>query len=156
MPVARIERIVSGGQTGADRGGLDAALDLGLPHGGWCPRGRRAEDGEVPAKYRLTETASDDYVERTELNVLHSDGTVVFTYGVPEGGSALTLLLAERHRKPFLHLDLASTSPDAAARLLRDWMEDRGVGILNVAGQREGKAAGIRDAVWDIVKRALA
>lgn len=149
-------RIVSGGQTGADRGGLDAALDLGLAHGGWCPRGRRAEDGRIPRKYRLREAATSGYAERTELNVLHSDGTAVFTYGAPEGGSALTLRLAERHGKPLLHVDLASTSSADAARILRDWMEERGVGILNVAGQREGKAAGIRAAVWDIVKCALA
>ncbi len=149
-------RIVSGGQTGADRGGLDAALDLGVPPGGWCPRGRLAEDGRVPAKYELTEAPTADYAERTELNVLHSDGTAVFTYGAPEGGSALTLRLAERHGKPFLHVDLSTSSAADAARILREWMRDAGVGILNVAGQREGKAAGIRDAVWDIVKRALA
>ncbi len=154
--MGKLRRIVSGGQTGADRGGLDAALDLGLPHGGWCPRGRLAEDGRIPAKYLLREAPTADYAERTELNVLHADGTAVFTYGIPEGGSALTLRLAERHGKPLLHVDLASTSVVDAARLLRDWMKERGVGILNVAGQREGKAAGIRDAVWDIVKRALA
>jgi len=52
-----IEQVVSGGQTGADRAGLDAAMALGIPVGGWCPRGRRAEDGPIPAIYPLTETS---------------------------------------------------------------------------------------------------
>jgi len=71
-------RIVSGGQTGADRAALDWAIAHGIPHGGWCPKGRKAEDGMSQAKYELIETPSTDYVQRTELNVRDSDGTVVF------------------------------------------------------------------------------
>ncbi len=151
----RPRRIISGGQTGADRGGLDAARDLGIPHGGWVPKGRRAEDGPVPRRYRLRETRSESYEERTERNVLWADGTAVFTFGRPEGGSLLTLRLAAKHGKPRLHLDLRKLGPVAAARRLRSWLERKGVGTLNVAGSRESRAAGIRSLVWRIVQAAF-
>lgn len=151
----RLRRIVSGGQTGADRGGLDAAIRLGIPHGGWCPKGRRAEDGRIPGGYRLEETESADYPERTERNVVHSDGTVVFTHGEPAGGSALTLRLAEKHRKPSLHLDLDLLGPDEAAARLREWTSKEGVAILNVAGSRESNARGLRKRVLEIVSAAF-
>ena len=80
-------KIISGGQTGADRGGLDAAMDLGIEHGGWCPKGRRAEDGRIPDRYTLEETTSTDYTVRTEKNVEWADGTVVFTFGAPQGAA---------------------------------------------------------------------
>jgi hypothetical protein len=152
----RPTKIVSGGQTGADRGGLDAAVELGIIHGGWCPRGRRAEDGVVPAMYRLMETETAAYAERTERNVVEAHATVVFTFGEPEGGSALTLDLARRHRKPHLHLDLARLTPEQASDLLRAWVEKEGVGILNVAGSRESNAPGIQALVREVVAAALA
>ncbi|RMH44823.1 MAG: molybdenum cofactor carrier [Deltaproteobacteria bacterium] len=149
-------RIVSGGQTGADRGGLEAAIALGIEHGGWCPRGRRAEDGRIPDRYRLRETESADYAQRTERNVLDSDGTVLFTRGAPTGGSALTAALARRHAKPLLHVDLASTDERTAACALRAWLADRGIATLNVAGSRESGCPGISDAVRRIVTAAVA
>ncbi len=155
MAKKRSRKIVSGGQTGADRGGLDAAMELGIPHGGWCPRGRRAEDGKIPGKYRLKETATADYPARTERNVAHSDGTVVFTFGRPSGGSALTLSLAARHGKPALHVDLSRFAPPEAVLRLREWIEREGVAILNVAGSRESDATGMRALVLEIVKAAL-
>lgn len=154
--MARPRKIVSGGQTGADRGGLDAAIALGIPHGGWCPRGRRAEDGRIPSRYRLRETAVPDYPARTERNVVHSDGTVVFTLGPPKGGSVLTLALAVRHGRPFLHVDLRKLTAAKAVRRLRGWIEAEGVAILNVAGSRESSAAGMRRRVLEIVKEAFA
>ena len=100
-----IEKVVSGGQTGADRAALDAAMKLGVPHGGWCPKGRVAENGPIPPEYQLQETDSPAYDVRTEANVVDSDATVIFSV-VPtlEGGSRLTADLAERHGKPFLKL----------------------------------------------------
>ena len=84
-----IDKIVSGGQTGADRAALDVALELGLSTGGWIPRGRRAEDGAIPERYEeLVESDSESYERRTELNVRDSDATVVFSFGPPTGGSA--------------------------------------------------------------------
>ena len=155
MARRRVRKVISGGQTGADRGGLDAAERLGIPRGGWCPKGRRAEDGKVPAKYPLRETESDDYGERTELNVLWADATVVFTHGPPAGGSALTLELAGRHGKPALHVDLDRTGRAEAARAVREWVGRHGVSTLNVAGSREGSAAGLRREVEEIIVEAL-
>lgn len=148
-------RIVSGGQTGADRGGLDAAIELGLPHGGWCPRGRRAEDGKTPRRYRLRETRTTRYAERTELNVKESDGTVLFFRGPLKGGSALTARLARKYRKPLLRIDLSAVGRLEAERRLRAWLIDNHIAILNVAGSRESEAPGIQRAVADIVTRAM-
>ena len=107
-----LERIISGAQTGADRGGLDAALADGLSVGGWIPRGRRAEDGRIPVRYvGLTETPTADYRDRTGRNVRDSDATLLFTHGPLAGGSALTAGLCRKHRKPCLHVDLAA-APD--------------------------------------------
>jgi putative molybdenum carrier protein len=72
-------KIVSGGQTGADRAALDWALARGVPCGGWCPKGRKAEDGPIDLKYPLKETPSSSYLQRTEWNVRDSDATVVFS-----------------------------------------------------------------------------
>lgn len=152
---AGIRKIISGGQTGADRGGLDAAERLGIPRGGWCPKGRRAEDGVIPARYPLRETRSSAYAERTELNVLWADATVVFTRGRPTGGSALTIELACRHRKPVLHVDLEGTDRAGAVRKVRAWVARHGVSTLNVAGSREGRAAGLRREVEGILVEAL-
>ena len=94
-PSFLVEKIVSGGQTGVDRAALDVALELGIPCGGWCPRGRRAEDGALSARYPLMETPSDDYVQRTTWNIRDSDGTLILTRGEPTGGTAQTALICE-------------------------------------------------------------
>ena len=100
-------KIVSGGQTGVDRGGLKAAIDSNLPHGGWCPKGRRAEDGVIPAEFELRETKTDRYEERTELNVIDSDGTLLFYRDEIVGGTRLTQRMARKHRRPLLELNLS-------------------------------------------------
>jgi len=148
-------RIVSGGQTGADRGGLDAAIALGLPHGGWCPRGRRAEDGKIPGRYKLRETGSAEYPERTELNMKESDGTVLFSRGPLEGGSAFTANLARKHQKPLLHIDLGKVGALEAEQILLSWLSENEVAVLNVAGSRENKAPGIQRLVMEIVAHAM-
>lgn len=91
-------KIISGGQTGVDRAALDAALQLGIPCGGWCPKGRKAKDGPIPDRYPLKETESGSYPVRTEMNVRDSDGTLILTWGRPTGGTALTVRLARRHK----------------------------------------------------------
>jgi hypothetical protein len=150
-----ITRILSGGQTGADRAGLDVAIELGIPHGGWCPRGRRAEDGPIPARYILMETRSAEYPERTRLNVRDSDGVVVFSRGRLGRGSALTLRVARELAKPHLYIDLVSVPAPAAAERLSSWLEDRRIEVLDVAGNRESGSPGIYKAVRDVLRRAL-
>src|SRR5260221_10992589 len=99
-------RIVSGGQTGVDRAALDVALEQGIACGGWCPRGRRAEDGPLDERYPLQETPWDGYPQRTEWNVRDSDATLILSRGTPDRGTALTEDIARRRKKPDLAVDL--------------------------------------------------
>jgi Circularly permutated YpsA SLOG family len=138
--MAGVVKVLSGGQTGVDRAALDAARAVGLPCGGWCPRGRLAEDGPIDSGYPLDETPSADYAQRTEWNVRDSDGTLVVVRGRATGGTALTIALARRHGKPVLVVDLTrDVSPDQAHR----WIETGAIGVLNVAGPRESQKPGI-------------
>src|SRR5262249_12024578 len=102
-----IARLVSGGQSGVDRAALDIALELGIPCGGWCPKGRKAEDGAIPERYPLTETTSGDYRQRTRWNVRDSDGTLILAWGEPTEGTLLTLTACRDAGKPHLVIDLA-------------------------------------------------
>jgi hypothetical protein len=147
-----IVRIISGGQTGVDRAALDVALDLGLPCGGWCPRGRRAEDGPLPDKYPLCETSSASYPHRTACNVRDSDATLILTRGTPDRGTALTVRLAQRYRKPHLVLDLGE-GPEPAA--VCRWADERGIRVLNVAGPRRSSQPGIYAAAALFLRRVL-
>jgi hypothetical protein len=124
-------RIISGGQTGADRAALDTAIRLGIPHGGWLPRGRKTEDGPLPARYRLQEIESDSYRERTEKNILESDGTLILSFGPLTGGSALTEYLALRHDRPCLVMDLAEVDQAGAAAAVEIWLKRHGIRTLN-------------------------
>jgi hypothetical protein len=149
----RPAKIVSGGQTGVDRGALDAAIAQGIPHGGWCPRGRLAEDGRIPRRYKLTETDSPEYRVRTEQNVLASDGTLILCRGVPSGGTELTLRLAEQHRKPVMVVDLDHAP---GAKEIHAWLHAHAVQVLNVAGPRESQSPGIAAAAADFIARLFA
>ncbi|MFQ5457827.1 MAG: putative molybdenum carrier protein [Myxococcota bacterium] len=151
-----IKKIVSGGQTGADRAGLDVALELGLATGGWIPRGRRAEDGAVPERYGdLCETGSEAYEDRTERNVRDSDATAIFTFGPPTGGTALTARLARLLGKPCLALDLDRCTHEEASARLRAWLTETRPRILNVAGPRASKQPRIAEATAEILRSAL-
>jgi hypothetical protein len=131
------EKIVSGGQTGADQGALDAALELNHPCGGWCPKGRKSESGPIPDKYPVTEHTSASYPARTEANAKDSDGTLIFTYGAPTGGTGLTLDLAFKHGKPYYVFDFEDESLNQDPDVIWEWGLDNDVYILNVAGPRE-------------------
>ena len=136
MPL--IAKIVSGAQTGADRAGLDWAIGNSVPHGGWCPKGRLAEDGPIDTRYNLQETPSSNYPQRTEWNARDSDGTVVFSIGpVLSGGSRKTVVLAQKHRKPVIHISRAATADPTTALL--QFVRSHGIRILNVAGPRASK-----------------
>lgn len=135
-----VAKIVSGGQTGVDRAALDVALTLGIGCGGWCPKGRRAEDGTIPDRYPLVETASRDYRERTHRNVEDSDGTLILIRGAIRGGTAYTRDRAKALGKPYLVIAL-DKSPNVQA--VRDWIRCHGIRVLNVAGARESARPGI-------------
>jgi Circularly permutated YpsA SLOG family len=145
-------KIVSGGQTGVDRAALDVALELGFPCGGWCPKGRRAEDGTIPERYPLQETPTDAYPERTEWNVRDSDATLILTRGKPDRGTALTVKLARRLKKPYRIVDLAAAD---AADAIHTWLISQRVTTLNVAGPRESSQPGIRQLVQSFLRSVL-
>jgi hypothetical protein len=150
-----IKKIISGGQTGADQAGLDAAIELGIPHGGWIPKGRKTEEGPLPAKYKLKEMGTTSYPKRTEQNILDSDGTVIFTFGKLTGGSALTRKLSKTHGFPCLHMDLNKVTVGEGADFLRPWIEKHNIKVLNVAGSRASKAPTVYDMTKQILKAAI-
>lgn len=139
---ARLVKIISGGQTGADRAGLDAALKVNIAIGGWCPAGRRAEDGVIPECYDLEETPSANYAVRTRHNVRDSDGTLIFNLGELDGGTKKTVEYAAKIGKPCLIVQLDNTKhPRPAA--IKKWLQKHAICTLNVAGPRESKRPGI-------------
>lgn len=137
-------RIVSGGQTGVDRAALDVALALGIPCGDWCPQGRKADDGRISLVYPLQETSSSAYADRTEKNVIDSDGTLIVCVGKPRGGTYFTLLCAQKHGKPYYIVDLAH-QPHEALASTRAWLQSQRIAVLNIAGPRESEHPGIYD-----------
>jgi hypothetical protein len=150
-----IRKIVSGGQTGVDRAALDVALDLGLACGGWAPLGRRAEDGRIPAHYPLRETATAAYPQRTRLNVRDADATLILTRGEPAGDTAFTIACARKLDRPCMLVDLDSPDLEQAAALVREWLGQQRVRVLNVAGPRESSAPGIAEEAAAFLRRVL-
>lgn len=136
--------VISGGQTGVDRAALDAARENSLPHGGWCPAGRLAEDGPIAEIYPLIETPTAEYAVRTEWNVRDSDGTLILTRESLTGGTRLTAILALRYNKPLLVVDLARiTDPEQLSQRIIEWLRLHKIRVLNVAGPRESTCPGI-------------
>ncbi len=148
-------RIVSGAQTGVDRGALDAALERGVDCGGWCPEGRLAEDGVIPDRYPVRELPDAGYVERTLQNVIDSDGTLIVYEKRCDGGTELTAELCAEHERPLLCLDLALTPPDEAGRQVMEFILDRGIAVLNVAGPRASKWPRGREQARQVIAAAL-
>ena len=149
-----IDKIVSGGQTGADRAALDWAIAHDVPHGGWCPNGRLAEDGVIAPHYQLQETPGSEYVERTEWNVRDADGTVVFSMAaVLTGGSELTAQFARQYQKPILHL--SAQNLESAPQQVADFIRKHHIRVLNVAGPRASTEPGVGRFVQTVLDRAL-
>jgi len=151
-----MKKIVSGGQTGADRAGLDVAIRWGFPHGGWCPKGRKAEDGSIGGQYQLVETPSASYLQRTEWNVRDSDATVIFTIAATlTGGSKRTEEFAKKHRKPCLHLPRHTSIYEPTALILHRFVEANGILVLNVAGTRGSKEPDVWQFAYETLEAAF-
>lgn len=151
--MTKIAKIVSGGQTGVDRGALDFAIRAGIEHGGFCPKGRLSESGRIPDKYKLTETASSKYPGRTAKNVQTADGTLILSRGKPSGGTLLTVNFCNSFAKPRLVIDL-NRPLDAGA--FWSWVAAHGVKTLNVAGPRESKQSGIQKQTCRLLEELFA
>ncbi|HEX5399552.1 MAG TPA: putative molybdenum carrier protein [Verrucomicrobiae bacterium] len=148
-------KIISGGQTGVDRAALDFAIRHSFPHGGWCPRGRLAEDGFIPPIYRLRETELPEYEERTEKNVLDSDATLIVARNKElSGGTAFTKACAEKHDRPVLVI-CESDGVSKTVAVLTEFIRRNKVRTLNVAGPRQSQAPGIREFVEQLLVAAL-
>ena len=148
-----LQKIVSGAQTGADRAALDWAIARDVPHQGWCPAGRKSEDGAIDSRYRVRETPSANYIVRTEWNVRDSDGTVIIsTRPQLTRGSAATERLAKRLGRPVLHICAEDFEP---WEILRRFVELHGIRTLNVAGPRASHDPHIRDLVFEILDVAF-
>jgi hypothetical protein len=149
--------LVSGGQSGVDRAALDAALELGVPCGGWCPRGRKAEHGRIDDCYPLTETPSVRYSQRTRWNIRDSNGTLILSWGELTGGTLLTADECRKVGKPHLVLDLADEDGLAeGTTTARTWVAtnvaDR---VLNVAGPRASRHPDVYDRAMAFVRALL-
>jgi hypothetical protein len=143
-----IRKIISGGQTGVDQAALDVAIKLAVEHGGWIPKGRITEKGPLPEDYRLKETRTSSYAERTEKNVMDADATLIISRGPLTGGSDFTREMAVRHNRPWLHIDLNQMAAFQAAIAINQWVLQNKVEVLNVAGPRASKDPAVyRDAV---------
>lgn len=146
--------IVSGGQTGADRAALDFAIANNLPHRGWCPKGRRAEDGPLTQIYNLTETPSENYEQRTEWNVRDSDVTLIFSIGKHlSGGTLYTRRQATRLGKPVLHVHPGTKN---AAQKIRDFLLENNARVVNIAGPRASKESLVYEFVYSVLNELLA
>jgi hypothetical protein len=151
-----IKKIISGGQTGADQAALDVAIELGIPHGGWIPKGRKTERGPLPSKYQVQEMPTASYPARTEQNVKDSDGTLIISHGELTGGSDFTREMAEKHNKPWMHVDANQLSVEAAVQVVQAWIRGNDIRVLNVAGPRASKDPRIHTTTQQILKSALA
>jgi len=147
-----IKKIISGGQTGADRAALDAAIELGIQHGGWVPKGRIAEDGPLADKYQLQEMVTSSYPARAEQNVIDSDATLIISHGELTGGSAYTRKMAMKHGKPWFHADLNKLPTFQAAIIIVDWISKNRIEALNIAGSRASKDPSIYGLVTVILE----
>ncbi len=151
----KISKIISGGQTGVDRAALDAAIKNNIPHGGWCPKGRKAEDGIIPNKYLLEETFTDDYSERTKLNIHDSGGTLVLVNKIPvdvNDGTILTMNYTKEEKKPLLVVALDNSD---LVSIIKHWMTENSIQVLNIAGPRESQSPGIYNAGFEVLHKFL-
>jgi len=150
------QRIISGGQTGVDRAALDWAIARGIGHGGWCPQGRRTEDGKIPGHYALRETHSAEYLERTRRNVEDSDGTLILNRGPIQGGTLSTWRFLNELDKPSYRLQLETDLDDSVVLDVLAWLERYAIATLNVAGPRESDFPGIYAQATRFLDRLLA
>ncbi|MBW2556618.1 MAG: putative molybdenum carrier protein [Deltaproteobacteria bacterium] len=150
-----IRKIISGGQIGADQAALDVAIKLGFPHGGWIQKGRKTQSGILPAKYQLKELPTAGYKRRIEQNVIDSDGTVIISHGEPTGGAEYSRKMADKHRRPCLHVGLKESSTFVIASKINTWVLENIIEVLNVTGSRASEDSTVYKDTMDIVEGSI-
>lgn len=154
MPPAGL-KIVSGGQTGVDRGALDAALMLGVPCGGWCPAGRLDENGVIPERYPVTELNGGGFRERTIKNVQDSDGTLVLYFSEIRGGTGTTVDACAEFQKPCRPINCSDVTPMSAAALAADFVRQFRIKTLNVAGPRASEQYSAEQYAFEVIRELI-
>jgi len=150
-----LKKIISGGQTGADRAALDFAIKFNIEHGGWIPKGRRTENGPLPLLYELKEMDTQDYKKRTRQNILDSHGTIIIFRGKLTGGSKLTQSYAKVIGRPNCSIDLLQTEEFEAALIIKSFISENFIQVLNVAGPRMSHQPWIYNDVKTILEASL-
>jgi hypothetical protein len=150
IKISMIKKIISSGKNGVCQAALEVAIDLGIQHGGWIPKGRRLAD-----KYQLQETKGIDYSQCTELNILESDGTLILTLGKPMKESKLAQQISMKHHRPCLHLDLYEIDEPRAVQIISTWIEARKINTLNITGPKADKDPQIHEATKRILITVL-
>ena len=149
----RPTKVISGGQTGVDRAALDWAISADIPHGGWCPKGRLAEDGPIAQVYQLDEMQSRRYADRTRKNVDDTDATLILYGSRLEGGTLLTYQHAIRVEKPVLKIRLYGSKPHGK---INQWMHEHNIERLNIAGPRASLNPKIYEIAFDYLAEQFA
>lgn len=147
-----IKEIISGGQPGVERAALDAAIKLNLPHNGWTYRTRRTEEGILPDKYNVKASANTSFSERIEKNVLASEATAIITHGNLTIGLKIVRDYAEKHNRPYLHINLNENPINAASALIRKWMINNGIETVYFTGSKTTEGANIYQEVIQIIE----
>ena len=151
-----LKKIISSGQTGADRAALDAAIQLSIPHGGWVPAGRMAEDGIIPSMYHLVEITSANDPERTGKNIRNSDGTLIMNHGRLTGVARFAREHALKYNRPCLHINLSVTPVPKALPTIVDWIIRNRIEVLNVTGAKASRDADIYPKTYHILCSVIA
>ena len=147
-----IKKIISGGQAGAEKAALDAALKLGIPHSGWAYKGGKTDEGPLPKQYRVQETSNKSFSNRIKMNVLDAAGVVTFSYGKLPIGLKIVRELASNHNRPYLHIDLSESSFNIAAATVRAWMIKNDIEVIYVTGQKPLKGSDIHSEVVKVIE----
>ena len=150
-----IKKIISGGQTEADRAALDIAIKLRIPHGGWAPKGRIAETGSFPERFKLQEMQTDNYSKCIKQNVIDSMGTLIISYGAITGDLDYARKTALRHKRQILGIDLNQMDDAKAALLLNDWIQLYRIDVLHVIGPDAKANPYVRNQTENIIEGAL-
>jgi hypothetical protein len=153
--MAMFTKIISGGQTGAERAALNVAIKFNIPHSGWIPLGRNAEDGPISNKYQLSEMPITSYSKKTEQNVLHADGNLIVSHGSLSGSCSHTKKIAIKHGLPWYHVNLTKTSIFQSALLIFQWIEINKIRVLNVTGPKVSEESTIYEGVKNVLEAMI-